>query len=143
MFEMKRTKQRDKDLHFKLGKSLLERLSSLGQATGRGLRGQIRFCLDVILPVAQAEKRYRLAPKEIDLEPKVCERHVLLTVQENDYLIESAASLGLKVPELLRQLLWVAIEFHMEFGEISLYFTKEEFQRRIREALEIRWNKIS
>jgi len=131
-----------RDIHFLLGDTLYRRLLELQEATGRSLRSQVHICLKVILPIAQAEKRYHLTPTEIDLEPKVHSQHVLLQPEEYDFLVETSSSCGLLVSELIRQYLWVAVEFHELFGRISLCWAKEEFQRQIKMELEIRWTQI-
>lgn len=135
-------RQEKKSLHLKMGWRLSRALSQTGQREGRSPTAQAEYDLELILPVVQAESRYRIAPEQPDFDPLTHDLGPCLVLDCYEFLVERAKSLGLSVNEYARELLWFVHECRIKLSPKGVILLKEEFQKRIGEHLKIRFAKV-
>lgn len=102
---------------------------------------QIAFFLEALIPLASTERFYRIVPVHVNLwETREREVEVRLPQKLADRIPDVVDSYGIKeVSRLIRDLLWVAVEYYNTMDLNNL--TKEEFSRKVRSELEKKWSR--
>lgn len=129
-------------MHLKTGWRLSLALTETGKREGRSPSAQAEYDLELILPIDQAESRCRLLPEQPDFDPLTHELKPCLNPDSFEFLAERASSLGLSVNQYARELLWFVHERRIKLYPRGAILLKEEFQRRIREDLKIRFAQL-
>jgi len=100
------------------------------------------LCFEILLPIAQTEKIFRLAPTEFDFDTVPVDDKVKLSRVEADFVRQYAHESNLSVCQQLCQLLWAFLEFLERFERDGCLLRKEELSRLIVESLRKRWGVV-
>jgi len=126
-------------LSVKTSKQLEQELRKLARLGRRSFREAVVYFLEVMLALCVQRPSFRLEPSAED-ETDCMSGQIKLPVSRElyDRLFHKAGEYGLKVPELVRLLLRMALSFHQKFVPGNQVVRKEDFLAVILESLDER-----
>ena len=136
---------RKREASFKLTEQLKAELEVAGQQSGRGLKTQVRFYLQVILRVAQSQRGLWFVDTQAEVLDHSCqgETHKAdLPEEEVSFLKELANEYGWSVSKLVRVLLRTSCGLHKKVASGRGLIGKEELATLILMELVTRSTKI-